>query len=152
MVAICIIEALRSTDDAYIGFYIFCGVFFFIFGVLYAIAITDEYEEWEFDSKKEIVALSNNTETEEGGLLYVSVSAKNEYTYRYEINSTDTITYYKTNTILGNVIEMEDINCKVPELIVEKRKGKVTMWSLGLNTDIRYIFHVPYGTISHKIQ
>lgn len=150
--AIFIIFAFRSSDSAISNGLIWIAILVFICGLMLGICIPTEYEEWKVYNTTEIVTLSNSTVTEGGGFLYVSVSGENVYTYRYEINRTDTITDYKTDTISGNVVEREDINCKVPELIKERRKGKVTIWSFGLIPDTRYVFHVPYGTISHEVK
>lgn len=150
--AIFIIFAFRSSDAAISEGLAWIAILVFIGGLILGICIPTEYEEWKVYNTTEIVTLSNSTVTEGGGFLYVSVSAENVYTYRYEINSTDMITDYKTDTISGNVVEREDINCKVPELIEERRKGKVTIWSFGLIPDTRYVFHVPYGTISHEVK
>lgn len=150
--AIFIVFAFHSsnTEDS-VGLTIM-AIIVFIVGLIFGIFIPTKYQAWEVYGTTEIVTLSNSTVAEGGGFLYVSVSGENVYTYRYEINSTDTITDYKTDTISGNIIEREDINCKVPELIEERRKGKVTIWSFGLIHDTRYIFHVPYGTISHEVK
>lgn len=150
--AIFIVFAFRSSDTANSVGLIWMAIIVFIGGLIGGIFIPTEYEEWEVYNTTEIVTLSNSTVTEGGGFLYVSVSGENVYTYRYEIDSTATITDYKTDTISGNVVEREDINCKVPELIEERRKGKVTIWSFGLIPDTRYVFHVPYGTISHEVK
>ncbi len=107
---------------------------------------------------KELVSLSNSTVSEGRGLLYVNVYGQNVYTYRYETNvedNTDNVKDYITDTISGNIIEREDKNCKIPELIVERKSPKRTIWTLGLgwdNTLVRYTFHVPYGTISREVQ
>ena len=141
--AIFIVFAFRSSDTADSVGLICMAIVVIIGGLILGIFIPTEYEEWEVYNTTEIVTLSNSTVTEGGGFLYVSVSGENVYTYRYEIDSTGIITDYKTGTISGNIVEREDINCKVPELIEERRKGKVTIWSFGLIHDTRYLFHVP---------
>ncbi len=137
------------------------GLVIGIAGISYGILGTTDNGEWKVVEKREIVSLSNNTASEGRGFLYVNVSSKNVYTYRYEVNtenSTDTVKNYITDTISGNIniIEREDKNCTIPELIVEMKKTKRTIWTLGLggydNSCVRYTFHVPYGTISHEVR
>lgn len=133
------------------------GAIIGIFGTVYGILGATDYGEWEAIERIELVSLSNSTVSEGGSFLYVDVSGKNVYTYRYETNieeNTDNVKNYITDTISGNIIEREDKNCKIPELIVERRNPKRTIWTLGVgwdNTHVRYIFHVPYGTISHEV-
>lgn len=134
------------------------GMFIGIFGISYGIFGATDYGEWEVVERIELVSLSNSTVSEGDDLLYVNVYGKNVYTYRYETNTEDNtgnVKDYITDTISGNIIEREDKNCKIPELIVERKSPKRTIWTLGLgwdNTHVRYIFHVPYGTISHEVK
>lgn len=102
------------------------GVWLAIYAAIFA---PPEYGEWEVIEKVELVNLSNSTVSE------------------------GDVKDYITDTISGNIIEWEDKNCKTPELIVERRSPKWTMWSLGLSYDpqVRYVFHVPYGIISHEV-
>lgn len=131
------------------------GFLIILAGIVIGVFMPTDYKEWELIDRTEIVTLSNSTATQGGGFLYVSVSAENVYTYRYEIDSelgTDSSTEYEVDTISGNVIESEDPNCKVPELLKYRRKGKATIWTFGVGSDTKYVFHVPQGTISHEVQ
>lgn len=131
------------------------SLFIFIFGIIIGIFMPTDYKEWELIKRTEIVTLSNSTETQGGGFLYVSVSGENVYTYRYEIESefgTDYSTEYEVDTVSGKVIESEDPNCKVPELLKYMRRGKATTWTFGVGCEIKYVFHVPEGTISHEVK
>ena len=91
------------------------------------------------------------------GALYVSLSADNAYTYRYEIDSefgTDTSTEYETNTLVKeNVEEIEDPNCKTPIIWKYQKKGKKSIWTFAFgNTKTKYVFYVPEGTISKEVK
>lgn len=102
----------------------------------------------------EIVSLKNSVSSERSN-IFVSVSAENIYSYRYEVETdigTGTSTEYKLETISGNVIESEDPNCKVPVYRKYKQKAKVTWWSFGLGYEkITHVFYVPEGTISRNV-
>lgn len=124
-------------------------------GIFIGVFVPVEYGEWELVDQTELVSLSNNTVSEGGGIIYVSVSGENTYTYRYEITSefgTDTSKEYEVDTISNNVIESEDPNCEVPVLNKYKRKGKITIWTFGLGSEIQYVFYVPEGTIQKDVK
>ena len=91
------------------------------------------------------------------GLVYVSLSADNAYTYRYEIDSefgTETGKTYKTQTLVGeDVEEVEDPNCKQAVVRVYQREGKKSIWTFAFWTkETKYIFYVPEGTISKEVK
>lgn len=124
-------------------------------GIFIGIIVPVEYHEWELKEETELVSLSNSTVTEGGGIIYVSLSGENTYTYRYEISSefgTETSTEYEVGTISNNVIESEDKNCEVPVLRTYVRKGKATIWTFGLGKEIKYVFYVPEGTIQKDVK
>lgn len=124
-------------------------------GIMIGIFVPTKYGDWELVEQTELVSLSNSTVTEGGGLIYVSVSGENTYTYRYEISSefgTETSTEYKVDTVSKNVIESEDENCEVPVLRKYVRKGKITIWTFGLSSETKYVFYVPKGTIQKEVK
>ena len=114
------------------------------------------YKDWEFLKETELVSLSNSVASEGGGLIYVSVSANNVYTYRYEIDSefgTETSKEYETSTISNNVQEIEDSNCETPVLRTYTRKGKKSIWTFAIWSDeFEHVFYVPEGTISKEVK
>lgn len=127
---------------------IFTGIFF-----------PTKYGERELLSQTELVTLSNSTISKGNGLLYVSISGENAYTYRYEVDTdlgTETSKNYITDTISssdGYIIESEDPNCKTPVLLEYRTKSKMTIWSFGVGGDImEYVFYVPEGTIQKEVK
>lgn len=115
------------------------------------------FTEWQLIQETELISLSNDLASGGTGCVYVSLSADNAYTYRYEINSefgTETSKEYKTATLVGaDVEEIEDTNCNTPIVMVYKREGKMSFWTFGwLNTQIKYVFYVPEGTISKEVK
>lgn len=126
-----------------------------LIGIFVGIFVPVKYGEWELVNETELVSLSNSTVTEGGGVIYVSMSAENTYTYRYKISSefgTETSTEYEVDTISGNVIESEDKNCEVPVLKEYVRKGKMTIWTFGLGREEKYVFYVPENTIAKDVK
>ena len=114
------------------------------------------YEEWELKQETELISLSNNVASGGNGIVYVSLSADNVYTYRYEINSefgTETSREYRTVTLTGNgVEEIEDSNCEVPVIRVYRKEAKKTIWTFGLKSETKYVFYVPEGSISKEVK
>ena len=115
------------------------------------------YTEWELINETELITLSNGMASGGTGLIYVSLSTDSTYTYRYEINSefgTETSKEYQTETLNGsNVIEVEDPNCKTPVIRIYQREGKRSIWTFGLfNTQYKYVFYVPEGTIYKEVK
>lgn len=126
---------------------VICGVFIPLSG----------YTDWKMVQETELVSLSNNTASGGVGLVYVSLSADNAYTYRYEIDSefgTETSKEYQTATVLGqNVQEVEDPDCETPVIRVYTRKGKMSVWTFALmHEETKYVFYVPEGTISKEVK
>ena len=115
------------------------------------------YTEWELIQETELISLKNDLVSGGVGRLYVTLSADNAYTYRYEINSefgTETSKEYQTETLVNeDVEEIEDINCITPVVRVYQRDGKMSLWTFGwLNTQTKYIFYVPEGTIYKEVK
>ena len=114
------------------------------------------YKEWELIGETELISLSNDIASGGTGMLYVSLSANNVYTYRYEINSefgTETSREYMTTTLTGGgVEEIEDPNCEVPLLRVYHREAKRTIWTFGVVGETKYVFYVPEGTIYKEVK
>lgn len=116
------------------------------------------YTDWKVIKESELVSLSNSTISGGTGCIYVSLSADNSYTYRFEVDSmfgTESSKEYKTATIVNNdnVTEIEDPNCQTPMLIEYKRTAKMSIWTFGLlHSETAYVFNVPEGTISKEIK
>ena len=115
------------------------------------------YSEWELVSETELITLSNGMASGGTGFIYVSLSAENAYTYRYEVDSefgTETSKEYQTATLSGgNVTEIEDPNCKIPVIRIYQRDAKRSIWTFGwFNTQYKYVFYVPEGTIYKEVK
>ena len=114
------------------------------------------YKEWELIRETELISLSNDIASGGTGRLYVSLSADNVYTYRYEISSefgTETSKEYKTTPLTGkDVEEIEDPNCEVPVIRVYQRDAKRTIWTFGVYGETKYVFYVPEGTIAKEVK
>jgi len=143
------------TSENLARLFIAIGTTIGVLAICIAIFYSTKYGEWEQINKTELVTLSNSTITEGGGALYVSISGENTYTYRYEIVSefgTDTSKEYVVDTVSGNVIESEDVNCKNPVLLEYRKKPKITIWTFGfLASKTKYVFYVPEGTIQKEV-
>lgn len=124
----------------------------FILGLSFPVS---GYNDWELIEETELVSLSNSTVSGSEGLIYVSRSVDNVYTYRYEIDSefgTNTSKEYTTKTVSENVEEIEDPNCKVAVIRKYTRTAKKTIWTFGLGCDeTKYVFYVPEGTILKNV-
>ena len=115
------------------------------------------YTDWELAQETELVSLSNSTVSGGVGLVYVSLSASNSYTYRYEIDSefgTEASKVYKTVTLVGeDVEEVETSECETPVVRVYTRTGKMSIWALALGSEqTKYVFYVPEGTILKEVK
>ena len=162
-VAIVFIAIRTNSEDA-----MHCCNMIAVIVILVAIAIgsgintvgshpVSGYTEWELINETELITLSNGMASGGTGLIYVSLSADSTYTYRYEIDSefgTDTSKEYQTETLRGsNVIEVEDPNCKTPFIRIYQRDGKRSIWTFGwFNTQYKYVFYVPEGTIYKEVK
>ena len=115
------------------------------------------YKDWELAEEIELVSLSNGLASGSKGFIYVSLTADNTYTYRYEIDSdfgTTTSKEHKTQTLVNeNVEEIEDPNCTTPVIREYSQKAKRSIWTFALGqTNYKYIFYVPEGTISKDVK
>ena len=73
------------------------------------------FTDWQLVKETELVTLSNSVASQGSGrMFYVSISADNVYSYRYEIESefkTEGSKSYKVDTVSGdNVEEIEEAN------------------------------------------
>lgn len=114
------------------------------------------YNDWKMIKETELVSLSNSTASGGTGFLYVSLSADNSYTYRFEVDSTfgtKSSKEYKTATIVNNsnVTEIEDPDCQKPVLLEYERTAKKSIWTFGVASETNYVFYVPEGSISKDI-
>ena len=115
------------------------------------------YTDWQLVKETELVTLSNSVASQGSGrMFYVSISADNVYSYRYEIESefkTEGSKSYKVDTVSGdNVEEIEEANSSKAILQEYHRKGKMSIWSFAfLSDETRYVFRVPKGTISREV-
>ena len=131
---------------------VFC---FGMYGTLFGEA--QGYTEPILKYEVELVSLNNTIGSHGGGnLWYVAISSRNVYTYRYEINDKYNIggKAYKTNTLFGNVTEIESKECTKPVLKVYERepiKNKWISFSIGAKPKTEYVFFVPEGTIQKEI-
>ena len=115
------------------------------------------YNDWKLAEETPLVSLSNSTASEgKGNLIYVSISAENVYSYRYEIESeikSENGKTYKVDTKSekdGIITETEDSNCKTPTLRHYTRTYKKSIWTFGIGHDDLYDFYVPEGTITKE--
>ena len=115
------------------------------------------FTDWQLVKETELVTLSNSVASQGSGrMFYVSISADNVYSYRYEIESefkTEGSKSYKVDTVSGdNVEEIEEANSSKAILQEYHRKGKMSIWSFAfLSDETRYVFRVPKCTISREI-
>lgn len=134
-----------------------------VFGILISICFGlffpfSGYKDWKLIKETKLVSLSNSTVSGGTGLVYVSLSADNSYTYRFEVDSTfgnKSSKKYKTATIVNdnNITEIEDSKCQEPILMEYKRTAKKSIWTFGLlSNETSYVFNVPEGTISKDIK
>ncbi len=156
ILAIVLLVAFAVNDFEKIGPVIVA--FILVGGFVLGLAVpVSGYKEWRLTEETELVTLSNGLASGGTGLVYVSLSADNAYTYRYEIDSefgTETGKTYKTQTLVGeDVEEVEDPNCKQAVVRVYQREGKKSIWTFAFWTkETKYIFYVPEGTISKEVK
>lgn len=133
----------------------FASVIFGFVGGLFGDPIG--YEEPVLVNEIELVSLNNTVSSEGGGnMFYVSVSASNVYTYRYEVKDKYNLggKSYETDTKSDNVTEVESNECQKPVLKVYERKPIKKWWisfSIGAKPIEEYVFYVPEGTIQKEI-
>lgn len=126
----------------------FCCVFIGLF-------VPTGYKEPVLVNEIELVSLNNElSSTGEGDLFYVSVTADNTYSYRYEVNDKYNLggKSYKVGTVSENVTEVEKEKCDKAVLKVYKVKPKITVVSFGLfASKTEYVFYIPEGTIQKEV-
>ncbi len=113
------------------------------------------YKEKQLETTVELVSLGTEvTSVGSGNRRYVTVSGEKVYTYRYEVENTTNLegTMYKTETVSGNVEEIESEKCETPMLYIYVEKSKNSWWfSMHTNDRYTYVFYVPEGTIVRDV-
>lgn len=137
------------------------GVFICAIGILFVsipvgiFAPVSGYHETEIEKTISLVSLSDNTVSEGGGAIYVSVSGENVYTYYTEIESKyapKTGKAYEPHTLSGkNIIIVEDESYADAKLVKYRTEAKSTFWTFGVCAKVEYVFYVPKGTILRSI-
>lgn len=150
LIVTALLSVLAAED---LGFAILARMVFIFCFVIGAFVPVSGYHESNLEKEIELVSLSNTTAFDDTGVVYVSLSDDNMYTYRYETESehdTETSKEYVTATVNGSIVkEIEDSECETPVLRVYCEKAKKSIWTLALFCDeIEYVFYVPEGTIS----
>lgn len=118
-----------------------------IIGLSFAIAPIYGYEDPVLVKETKLVTLINDNELEND--IYVTVSANNIYSYKYEVKKpyTNDKTSYEINIIRGDVIENESDKCTTPVLRQYERKAKTGLFSLCWEVKKEYEFYIPKGSI-----
>lgn len=137
--------------SGFITIILFAGVIVGLF------APVSGFTEWKLLEETELISLSNSTVGGSSGVVYVSLTAGNAYTYRHEINSkfgTDSSVEYTTVTLVNkDVEEIEDVNCQKPVIRIYTCQGKKSIWTFALGSkQTKYVFYVPEGTITKEIK
>lgn len=114
------------------------------------------FHETELTSTIKLVSLSDQTISSGSGLIYVSISGENSYTFYVEVKNqygSDTSKAYKSKTISGsNITIIEEENYTDATLRVYKTKAKRSFWTFALgSTKTEYVFFVPKGTIARSV-
>lgn len=148
---------IRSEPKADDSFPIYICIISVLAAIYFSFVPISGYYDWELAEETELVSLSNGLASGSKGFIYVSLTADNTYTYRYEIDSdfgTTTSKEYKTQTLVNeNVEEIEDPNCTTPVIREYSQKAKRSIWTFALGqTNYKYIFYVPEGTISKDVK
>ena len=132
-------------------------VFVFGFGIIWGLfGEPIGYKEPVLVDEIELVSLNNTVSSEGGGnMFYVSVSANNVYTYRYEVKDKYNLggKSYEMATLSDNVTEVESKECKKPVLKVYEKKPKRSWitFAFGSSSKVEYVFYVPEGTIKKQV-
>lgn len=108
------------------------------------------YQEPVLAEEIQLVSLDNTVSSVgDGNLFYVSVTAENVYSYRYEVDNTTNLpgTMYETAIVSGDVKEIESTECEQPVLKVYASKPKGDFWFTFAKDKYTYVFYVPEGTI-----
>ena len=129
----------------------FWAAIFVLAGLCCSVFIDFDYKEKVMIEEIELVSLDTSVVSEGSGtMFYVSVSAQKVYSYRFEKENDTGIPgrLYETETVSGNVEELESAECKKPVLLVYNHEAKGKFWfSLFAADKKSYLFYVPEGTI-----
>ena len=115
------------------------------------------YTDWKPAERTDLVSLSDSTGVSGAkGIIFISISSSNMYTYRYEVDSefgTYTSKEFVTETIDGEcVVEVEDESIDTAYLQIYTRKAQKSIWTFGLfSKQYKYVFYVPPGSISKDV-
>lgn len=124
-------------------------------GIITPLCINLGYNEKQLETKIQLVSLGTDiTSTGSGSRRYVTISGEKVYTYRYEVENTTELsgTMYKTDTVSGNVEEIESAECNTPMLYIYVEKTKNSWWfSVYTQDRYSYVFYVPEGTIVRDV-
>ena len=132
------------------------GVLLLLAGILVGVFVpVSGFHEFEENSRIELISLSDQTISTGEGLLYVSITGENSYTYYVEVDNKfgDSGTKsYKSETISGNNITIvEGDNYKGATLVTYVAEGKKSFWTFALDDATEYVFYVPTGTIARNV-
>lgn len=134
---------------------IMLSIIVFFLGIFIGIFIPSDHQEPVLVNEIELASLDNELMYDiKGNIFYLSVSANNVYTFRYQVNNEYNLTgkSYKVDTLKRNVIEIESSECDKAFLKVYKVKPKITFISFGLGASkTEYVFYVPEGTIQKEV-
>ena len=141
-----------EVDQNNAGVIIFASIFLSARLVLGIFVPISGYEEQKMVSTTELVSLRDDVTTE-GGILYVSISSTNSYTYYVEVDSphiSESQKAYKSHTISSNnVTIVEDDSYDSARLDTYVTCGKKSFWTFAAITEqYEYVFYVPTGTIA----
>ena len=141
-----------EVDQNNAGVIIFASIFLSAGLVLGIFVPISGYEEQKMVSTTELVSLRDDVTTE-GGILYVSISSTNSYTYYVEVDSphiSESQKAYKSHTISSNnVTIVEDDSYDSARLDTYVTCGKKSLWTFAAITEqYEYVFYVPTGTIA----
>lgn len=143
-----------KREQSTTGVTIFPIIFLYAGIVLGIFVPISGYEEPKMVSTTELVSLRDDV-TAEGtnGILYVSISSTNSYTYYVEVDSphiSESQKAYKSYTISNkNVTVVEDDSYDSARLDTYVTYGKKSFWTFAANTEqYEYVFYVPTGTIA----
>lgn len=150
---------LKSNDSSGASSYI--SILCIIFGIcVFGLCLIDGIQGTKnlgpFQDYKTtpIYSLSNSLTSEGDGLIFVSISSSNAYTYRTksdeQINGQEA---YKVHTLSGcEILEVEETNCTEPRLVKQRAYYEKNIWQFGKGHKDRYVFYVPEGSISKKFE
>lgn len=132
----------------------YLAVVFVIGGILLGLFLpATSYEETS--ETIELVSLTDSVaSTGNGVLFYVSVDATNHYTYYTEVETKyaeGNAKAYKSYTVSGNVVIVEDDSYTEAKLVIYKKIAKSSFWTFGGPDEVEYVFYVPTGTVARNV-